>query len=406
MSSYNWGDIQLGRIPLREGFAATEAGGDDRSLDLEGQESYPPLTRAQVIARHDGINALASGALIPVTFTDKPERNGYYAVKTSSSTYTEYRTEMVTADWKVSLDRVGSDSETDLQSRLTGAVRLNDFSLTGERWHAPPIGHYGYTTGSTNPTTMTRTGADGAITVYRGVPANISPRWGCLPTSYLTGRVKVTTASSQEVYGVDVALAATGWALTNGLVNVAWVSTGGGSFDIQAYTGGAYHSKLWTPFYSSSGQVGGAWDGATLIRNDPEMAILRLTKSLAPGRYSIDLTLRRGSRFVEGYMQRNTSADELKIRLNTAETNNTSLAASGYVTATNNDADGNRFAAGSARTFTGHANGGVVKTSATSLDFWIGVAAGGGSAVPGDAATDLRNMYIACMPEAVYGVRR
>lgn len=402
MALYNWGDVQLGRIPLRETFAASEAGGDDRSLDLEGQESYPPLTRAQVIARHDGINALIVGQVIPVTCTDKPERNGYYTVKTSSSTYTEYRTEMVTADWKVSLDRVGSDAETDLQSRLTGAVRLNDFSLAGERWHAPPIGHYGYYTGATNATTMTRTGADGAITVYRGVPANVSPRWGCAPTSYLTGRVKLTTTSSQEVYGVDVPLAATGWALSNGLVNVT--PSASATLDVQAYTGGAYHSKLWNVSVAGSASSITSWDGATLLRNDPEMVIVRLVKGLNPGRATLDLTLRRGSRFVEGYLQAGTSATLAAYR-STLETN-TSFAASGYVTATADDSDGNRFAVGSARSFTAHTNGGVIKSSATSLDFWIGVVAGGGSAVSGDAATDLRNMYIACMPEAVYGVRR
>lgn len=402
MSLYGWGDLTLGRIPLRETFVATEGGGDGRSLDLEGQESYPPLTRAQVIARHDGINSLIPGQVIPVTFTDKPERNGYYTVKTSGSTYTEQRTELVTADWKVSLDRVGSDSETDLQSRLTGAVRLNDFSLTGERWHAPPIGHYGYYTGATNPTTMTRTGADGAMTVYRGVPANISPRWGCAPTSYLTGRVKVTTTGSQEVYGVDVPLAATGWALSNGLVNVT--PSASATLDVQAYTGGAYHSKLWNVSVAGSGSSITSWDGATLLRNDPEMAIVRLVKSQSPGRATLDLTLRRGSRFVEGYLQLGTSATLAAYR-STVETN-TSFAASGYVVATSNDADGNKFVAGSARTFAAHTNGGVQKAATTSLDFWIGVAAGGSSAVSGDAATDLRNMYVACMPEAVYGVRR
>ncbi|MFE3031586.1 hypothetical protein ACFXKY_08045 [Streptomyces canus] len=381
MAQYGWGDVTLGRIPLRETFAVSESGGSDgRGLDLEGQESYPPLTRAQVVARHDGINALVPGQCIAVTFTDKPERSGYYAVKSASSTYTEYLNDMVTADWKVSLDRVGSDSETDLQSRLTGAVRLNDFSLTGERWHAPPIGHYGYTSGTTNPTTMTRTGADGTITVYRGVPANISPRWGCPPTSYLNGRVRCTTTGGQEVYGSDVPLAATGWSLTNGLVNITWVTTGGGSFDVQAYTGSAYRSKLWTPFTSSGGQIGNTWDGATLLRNDPEMAILRLVKALSPGRFTLDLTLRRGSRFVEGYMQRNTAADQLKIRLNTAEAF-VDTSAQGYLTATSDDADGNRFAAGSARTFTAHANGGIQKNTTTSLDFWIGASSTGAGGI-------------------------
>lgn len=402
MALFNWGDVTLGRIPLRETFAVSESGGDARSLDLEGQESYPPLTRAQVIARHDGINALIAGQCIPVTWTDKPERNGYYTVKSAASTYTEHLNERVTADWKVSLERVGSDSETDLQSRLTGAVRLNDFSLTGERWHAPPIGHYAYYTGTTNATTMTRTGADGAMTVYRSVPASVSPRWGCAPTAYLVGRVKVTTTSSQEVYGVDVPLAAAGWALSNGLVNVT--PSASASFDVQAYTGSAYHSKLWNVSVAGSASSITSWDAATLIRNDPEMCIVRLVKGQNPGRATLDLTLRRGSRFVEGYLQIGTSATLAAYR-STLEAN-TSFAASGYVSATSDDADGNRFAVGSARTFTAHTNGGVIKTSATALDFWIGVAAGGSSAVSGDAATDLRNQYTACMPESVYGVRR
>ncbi|MGY6019599.1 hypothetical protein [Streptomyces spinosirectus] len=375
MAQYNWGDVQVGRIPLRETFDATEAGGD-RSLDLDGQESFPPLTRAQVIARHDGINSLIMGQVIPVTFTDKPERNGYYAPKSSNSTYTEYRTEAITADWKVSLDRIGSDAETDLQSRLTGAVRLNDFALAGERWHAPPIGHYGYYTGTTNPTTMSRTGADGAITVYRGVPANISPRWGCNPTSYLNGRVKLTS-SSQEVYGVDVPVAATGWALSNGLVNVT--TSASASLDVQAYNDGSYRSKLWNVSVAGSGASITSWDGATLLRNDPEMCILRLTKSLNPGRATLDLTLRRGSRIVEGYLQTGTS-NTLAAYLATSEVN-TSFAASGYVTATNDDAGGVKFAVGSARAFTAHASGGVVKAAATSLDFWIGVVATGAGGV-------------------------
>ena len=369
MAQFNWGDLQIGRIPLRETFVATEGGGDSRGLDLDGQESYPPLTRAQVIARHDGINSLTPGQVIPVTFTDKPERSGYYAVKTASSTYTEYLNEQVTADWKVSLDRVGSDAEADLQSRLTGAVRLNDFSLAGERWHAPPIGHYGYYTGATNPTVMTRTGADGAITVYRGVPANVSPRWGCLPTNYLTGRVKCTTTGGQEVYGVDVPLAATGWSLTNGLVNVA--TSASASLDVQAYTGGAYHSKRWNVSVAGSASSITSWDGATLLRNDPEMAILRLTKSLSPGRATLDLTLRRGSRTVEGYLQVGTAATLCAYRATAeAATNNTS-----YLVATGDDADGNAYAIGSARAFTAHANGGIVKAATTNLDFWIGAVA-------------------------------
>ncbi len=404
--AYNWGSIQLSRTLLREVFAAAEQGGGGRSLSLAGQESMPPLTRLQLVGVHDNINALETQSPVAVTFTDKPERNGYYQVSSTQSTITEYPTEMLTADWQISLDRLGTAGEVDLQSRLTGVVRLNDFSLTGERWHAPPIEHYGYYTGSSNPTTMTRTGADGAMTVYRSIPTGAVPRWGCDPLNYLKGRARVTDtttpASPIELEGTERAVPAAAWALSNGLVNVTPGASG--TFDVQAYTGGAWHSKLWNVSVAGSASSITSWDSASLLRNDPEQVIVRLTKGQSPGRTTLDLSLRRGSRFVEGYLQTGTSATLAAYR-STLETN-TSFAASGYVTATGNDADGNRFAVGSARSFTAHTNGGVIKSSATALDFWIGVAAGGGSAVSGDAATDLRNQYVACLPEATYAVRR
>lgn len=401
----NWGSIQLSRTLLRETFTATETGGD-RNLNLAGQESMPPLTRLQLVGVHDNINALESQSPVAVTFTDKPERNGYYQVSSCASTLNEYRTEMLTADWTIALDRLGSVGEVDLNSRLTGVVRINDFALTGERWHAPPIGHFGYYTGATNATTMTRTGADGAMTVYRSIPAGAVPRWGCDPTNYLKGRARVTDTTTPaapiELEGTGRAVPAAAWTLSNGLVNIT--PSASATFDVQAYTGGAWHSKLWNVSVAGSGSSITSWDSASLLRNDPEHVILRLTKGQSPGRATLDIALRRGSRFVEGYLQIGTAATLAAYR-STLETN-TSFAASGYVTATGNDADGNRFACGSARTFTAHTNGGVTKAAATSLDFWIGVAAGGGSAVSGDAALDLRNMYIGTLPEATYAVKR
>ena len=401
MPQGDWGDLKIGRLLLRETFKESESVGTQRTLDLDGQESSPPLTRTELVWRHDNLTALESGTVMPLTFTDKPERNCYVNVDSVSGEYTEWRTDVVTSDWKLGLTRLGSESEVDLQSRLTGVARVNDFSLAGERWHAPPIGHYGYQTGTSSPTTMTRTGADGAMTVYRSIPAGVSPRWGCAPTSYLNGRVRLTS-SGTELCGVDQALSPTGWALTNGLVNV--VPGASATFDVQAYTGGAWRSKLWNVSAAGSASSITSWDGATLLRNDPEHVILRLSKGLNPGRATLDLTLRRGSRTVEGYLQTTTS-NTLAAYRSSAETN-TSFAASGYVAATANDADGNRFAAGSARAFTAHTNGGVQKAATTTLDFWVGVVAGGGSAISGDTATDLRNQYIGALPEIIYAVRR
>jgi hypothetical protein len=397
----DWGIIQLNRTRLREEFLATESG-ITRSMDISGQEATPPLTRAVLVATHDNLNALDSDGPIAVTWTDKPERNGYYQVKTCASAITEHRGDRVIADWKVSMDRLGSAGEVDLQSRLTGIARLNDFSLTGERWHAPPIGHYAYYAGPSAPTSMTRTGADGTMTVYRSIPTGVPPRWGCNPTAYLKGRVRVTdTAAGLEADGTMRPIPAGAWSLSNGLVNIAPTASAG-VLDVQAYTSGGWHSKLWT--VSVGGAPVATWDSATLLRNDLEHCILRLTASRAPGRATVDLALRRGSRILEGYLQSGSSST-LAVYLTSPELN-TSAAASGYVSATGNDTDGNRFAAGSARTFTAHANGGVSKAAVAALDFWVGVQAGGASPAAGDAATDLRNQYIGALPEQTYAVRR
>ncbi|RAJ70285.1 hypothetical protein K378_01450 [Streptomyces sp. Amel2xB2] len=402
MPQGNYGDLMVGRLLLRETFKAAEASGEtSRGLDVEGQESSPPRTRDEVVWRHDNLLALDRAAVQPVTFTDKPERNCYARVSTATADYTEWRGDVVTSDWKLGLDRLGSETESDLQSRLTGVARVNNFSLPGERWHAPPIGHYGYYTGSSNPTVMTRTGAEGAMTVYRGVPAGTFPRWGCAPADYLRGRVRLTSGGF-ELCGTEQRLPATGWALSNGLVNVT--TSASASLDVQAYTGGGWRSKLWNVSVAGSGSSIPAWDGATLLRNDPEHVVLRLTRSMGPGRATLDLALRRGSRVVEGYLQ--ASGANTLVAYRQASETNTSAAASGYVSATSNDVDGNRFVCGSAKTFTAHSNGGVQKAATTSLDFWIGVAVGGSSAVAGDTALDLRNQYIGTLPETTYCVRR
>jgi hypothetical protein len=366
--SGGWGTLTVGRLALREVFKVSEAGGEKRTLSVSGQEASPPLTRQQLVDRHDDLLAL-EGSVLPVTFEDKPERNGFYLVTGVSADLTEWKGDALTSDWKLDLTRAGTENETDLQSRLTGAVRQNDFSLTGERWHAPPIGHYGYFTGSTAPSVLTRTGADGAITVYRGVPANVSPRWGCSPSAYMAGRVRFTTSTGREVTGTDRLLASTGWSLSNGLVSVGPGT--GATLDVQSYAGGAWRTKQWNV---TAGSILVDWESASLLRNEPEHVVVRLVKSTVPGRVTLDLGLRRGSRLIEGYLKAGASST-LSVSLVTAE-GFTATAASGYLTASGDDPDGNAFLAGSARTFTGHADGGVTRSSTTSLDFFLGLVGG------------------------------
>ena len=404
-SSSGFGEVRLSRIYLVEKENAKED--IDGKLSLAGQESSPPTTVALVTALHGQINSLQKGVVVPVTFRDKNERDGYYTLTRGDSELKNYQNEVATADWTIELGRGGSHTEVDLQSRLTGAVRQNDFGQTGERWHAPAINHYSYQTGLTDVSSwVDRTSADGTIRVYRAIPANEQPRWGCTPVNYYLGRVRVTdtleTATENELEGINRQMSATGWAMSNGLVNVTGTASAG-IIDVQSYSGGAYRSNLWN--IQRGGVNVQAWQSASVIRNTFEHCIIRLTANIvsAPGRVTLDLSLKRGSRFVEGYLQ-SSSSTTLKVVNNVTTASSTGT---GYVVKTTNDANGNRPIVGSAHTFTADTtNGGLSEASSTALDFYLGAVISATSPASGDAAADLQAQYIGTLPESTYIVRR
>lgn len=402
-----WGTIQVGRLTLRETFGADDkvnANSGVRDIVLKGQESTPPLDLADLRQRSEDIGGLM-GALVPVTLTDKPQYDGYYTIKDVGTSVTSYPGSGIErADWNLTLSRVGPDNAVDLESRLAGVNRIKDPSITTVpvAWHAPPIGAYAYHVGATVPTVLTRQSADGPLIVYRNLPANANPRWGCPVSGYGGGRARVLVAGRERT-GTKLTIDPGGWEINNGLVRVC-PGSAAVSLLVAGYTGGVWRDKQWGVFVTS-GVLASPWDAATILRNDYEAVTLRLVRNLAPGRALLDLTLRRGSRFVEGYLQRDTVADQLKVRLNTAEAYADNSTA-GYVAASANDADGNRFVAGSARTFTPHSSGGVTKMNATTLDFFVGAAVGGGAAQAGDTPPDLTAQYLAAPSERTMAVAR
>lgn len=393
-----WGTLTAGRLTLREGYTSTAT--DNTGLTVKGQESSPPLTATQLEQRREDLQGL-TGAVLPVTWTSKARLNGFYLVTSAKADYTHYQDAgVLTLDWTLELDRYGTEFETDHESRLSGPLTRNtSHAATGERWLAPPLGHYGFWSASTTLSVVTRTGADGALIVYRGIPLATSPRWGAAPTAALAGRVRFLDADGAERSGLNFSPAATGWELTNGLVSVK--VNGPGQLDVRAWTGGAWRSKLWT---INDGTGLGLPASATLLRNDLGNVIVRLLWAGATtGRLTLDITLRRGARFAELYFRRNASAT-LSLARSATEA---ATAGTGYLRATANDADGNRYVLGSAQAFTGDVvNGGISKAATTTLDAFIGVAAAGSTAVAGDQPDNLRDQYLGSPSELVVPVRR
>jgi hypothetical protein len=406
-----WPNVTVGRLTLREVFDFTpqvNTGTNKRTLGLRGEESYPPLDRTAFFARNEDILGLTD-RFVPIIFGDKSEHNGFYIITDSNTEVTVYGSESGKFAWTIQAQYVGPLNAIDVESRLAYVVRANDFGLAGERWHAPAGGSVGYYTGSNLPSaSVDRPSVDGGpVTVYRGLPAGFSPRWaaGSL-TTYARGRARVLVGSVERTATTAMTVGASAWELNNGLVSVSAAPSASATIQYALWDGAAWDTKLFNISVSGSTTDLGVFDSASVIRNDYEAVTVRLLKGkTAAGRSQVDLTLRRGAHFVEGYLQ-TESASTMAVYVKTAEAG-TAPASAGYIAATANDAAGNRYIIGSARTFTAlTVQGGIQKTAATTLDFFVGASLAGGSASASNAATALRDQFLVFNAEQSMGVRR
>ncbi len=389
-----FGRVTVGGVVLREAWQVGQSGAD---LDLAGEESTPPDTRAAVEAAHRNVIGLA-GAVVPVLFSEKAHLSGFYRVGSASSELFD-RLGVVRARWSLTLERLGSERDVEFQSQVPTVARLSEVAGSASFWHAPPVGFDDYFTGATVPSaSVTRTGSEGAVTVFRGVPVGVAPRWTVGAADYLRGSAQVTFDGVRHA-GTDTP-PHSGWSVSNSLLDVR--STAGAAVEVSVVdSDGALRSvKGWVP------TVGGAALSAppefTVLRNDPEEVVVRLSYPASPGRLTVDLSLRRGARFVTGVMKRHSAAT-LGVARTAAET---AAVVTGGLRASAADGDGNRFAVGSTRTVTtATATASISKAAAVRLDFFIGHEVGA-SPVAGDAFADLFSAYLGTQSERTKAMRR
>lgn len=367
-----WGTITLGRLVLRETFDLTDD--NSRVLQLHGQTSVAALTFDQVERIYDDLYGLTD-QVIPITWSDKAFLNGYYQVATVKTTYSSYPSQLtasafdkpVVLDWELTAQRIGPVNTIDLESRLSGPqTRQNDYAALGEIVHAPPIGHYGYTTGGTVPPSVTRQTAEGPITVYRQIPPSINPRWGCQPQNYVGGRVRFLDSFGEERSGTDRSLPSAGWELSNGLVRVRPGASG--TLEIGSWTAAGWKTREWD--VTRGGSSTAPWADVSLLHNTFDTVILRMTTApTGLGRTTTDIQLRRGARMAELFVQSDTSAT-LAVKLHTPEPG---VLGTGVLSSIGEDADGGRYVLASAKTGTYDvAGGGLSKTNTALLAVVLG----------------------------------
>jgi hypothetical protein len=358
-----WGTITVGGVPLRE---TTDVDVDGTSLKLAGQESHPPSTKAFVDSTVRNVRGLL-GLTVPVTFTDKPELNGFYGVSSASSKLVVKQNGLhQTADWSLSLDLVGSDRDVEVESRVPAIARSTTVPSPPAPvfWHAPAAGATSYFTGPTVPAVLTRQSADGPLPVYVGIPAGVSPRWTVPVEEYLEGSARLLFDGIRQVGDLTPPLAV--WQVDNGLVRL--LSGPSGSFTVSCWrTGGWRSPKTYAPTVNGVALTG--QPELTVLRNLPEEVAVRLSYPTSPGRVTVDLSLRRGARFVTGVIKRHSAAT-LGVVRTAAEA---ATAQTGGLKATAADADGNRFVLGSAAAVTtALTTAAISKASVLQLDFFLG----------------------------------
>lgn len=399
-----WGTLTVGRITLKEGYTLQDSADATGALllSLTGQETFPVNTLAEVRARREDLLGLV-GRVLPVTFQYKTEHNGYYQVVSAEADLLHWEGEATATRWALGLQHLGPDNAVDIEARLSNTIRQNTYSQVGVRWNSPPIGAYGYFTPLGSPSgSVTRTGANGAQVVWLGVPAGANPRYGCPVGSFNSGRVRFLSGAVERS-GQRFAHANSGWTVDNGLVRITPLAAGG-QLRVESHDGTSWEAKDWHFARGGATTSLGTPEQMTVLVNRPEIIVLRLVRNRTPGRTLVDITIRRGSRFAEVYLQ-DTASTTLGAYLHTTETcvdNN----AVGYIVASADDAAGNRVAAGSPRAFTGNTNGGLSLAATTTMSLWLGSVVGGAAAVAGDLATDLRDQYIATQAETIGVVAR
>jgi hypothetical protein len=381
-------------------------------LRIEGEVA--PNSSAEATSIRDELIRMAEtdDLLLPITLSSDPTIDGFYeltdvTLETGVASLSGYY------PFRATLRRLGSEGKVAIESRLTLGLRANDHSITFGTsepfWAASDVGNPTIELGAAvGLSTLDRDAGSFNLVVYRDVPDTLlSIVHGVEAVNYYSGAVTVEVGSVLRVIsGRDSDNEPMNWRLGNGLIRVS-ANGSNGRLDVEHFDGTSWEAAKTYTLEEGGAEIG-SWDYLAILRNDPAAATIRLVERQAGGApVYLDLTLRRGSRFVEGQLarQRDTPTTSWNVE-RTATEAGTSL--TGALRASANDGDGNRYVIGSSKTMTKDTTqGGIAPTSnATSFPFFIGSAVDGSGAAAGDTPSDLVNQYHGYLTEVLTAVKR
>lgn len=418
------GSMTIGQVGLDIPLTVPETGswsGD--TLSLSGSLGDQSTSRAISNMLRDQFHGLASrdGEVLPVTFGDTPELDGYYLLRRPRVQSTGASWESGVWDWSCDLERIRSSSQVMQEMRLLGAGRTNSHSFTTVRrgWYSPGVNAYGVDdgTGSVNaPTRQYRSGADGSELVvvdnvlgssYLSNTAAVV-RWFVSPGDHYKGQVSLTRSVNGTYYRIVGEQVPAGnlmsWAFGNGLVGIVPGGTAGkAEWTMFWHDGAGYESfktfrittdSSWTEF--GYGPV-----GMQIVTNRVDQGHVRMYYG-ALGKsalFSLDIVIRRGARHAE--FKWTALGGELGtalawgVKLTSAEASTTFTSG---VRATSADASGNKYFMSSPTAVTADTTNGRLRLSSSTTSFSFAVGAEMAGAGAGfDQFTDLVYQYMGAL---------
>lgn len=357
--------------------------GDTLSLSGTLGSELGDKTKGRVL--RDQFHGLADrvGRVLPVTFSDTPELDGWYRLgrPSISSTVGSFATGVF--NMSIDLERVTRSANVLQELRMLGAVRTNSHSFTtvARGWYSPGVRPLALSDGAANPdpyTRQTRTGSEGPVVVVVDSAQQLfdaTARWYVSPADYYAGACSVTRLVAGTYYtvvGDHIPAGSEGtFAISNTLVSVLGSTTAGkAEFSMLWHDGTAWESfKTYRITGAGGGEYGYGPVLLQIVRNDVNVVAVRLFfgQSATPAEQAwLDMTIRRGARHVEFRWHSATRSDDWGVQPTTA---NAGTAHTSGLHAASADASGNKWILTTPRAVTADTVNGRIWLSVTAANF-------------------------------------
>lgn len=360
---------------------------------------------------------------IPVTFSDDLTVAGFYILRSVDIDADDYSlNDFGLFSGTVTVERVGTVAQTQMQSLLTAVLATNDMGLIDaevQYWHALPVGALAANYDPGTPTEHSRTADAGVVPTFLGISKTVDPTWTVEPADWHKAACYVKVDGYTRT-GLDAVNDPPDWELGNGILKITpGTSTGvsDGRLQLQTFSGGGFGAAKKFKLDWNAATTIPKWHMVTIIKNTPEVVVVKLVRDAETSppsafRHELDITLRRGAIYASCYYYYTGAAVTLRVGRDSAEAATaitpTGATAVMAIRATANDGDGDRYVVGAARTHTQDTTNGTITitTARQTHDFFIGAEPGGSGAGANDQADAMCRQYLAWISEHVRTVRR